>query len=143
MIDTRWSDFEEINRTKNSQILMWVMFFVVLLASIVITGELVAHMSKASEEINRIEGVKIYNKFGEIVKEIRSPRFEVMEDGSTTDWLKYWDKRWNRNAVMIFVVLFLTILIEVLLVVQIKYLYRKEMMMIYKYELEKHSKPED
>jgi beta-lactamase regulating signal transducer with metallopeptidase domain len=135
--DKRHFDLENIAKAKQLQSLLWVIFFFIIIIAIICATEQMARISKSSMELKRLEPLKIYNKLGQIINEYKNPRFSINDKGKTIDWLKYWQKKWNISVILFMIVVIIAILLEILIISQIKFLQRKEIHLIHKYELER------
>ncbi|MCK5223444.1 hypothetical protein KAR04_01650 [Candidatus Calescamantes bacterium] len=140
VFDDRLHDIEDISKNKHLQVIFWVLFFVILFVGIILSSNEMAHISKATSERSSYEPVKVINKLGEVIREHKKPRFSIDETGATIDWIKYWERDWAKHAILLCIVFLLAVILEIFIILQIKYLQKKELYLIYKYELEKSNK---
>ncbi|MCK4643590.1 hypothetical protein KAU32_08130 [bacterium] len=140
VFDDRLHDIEDISKNKHLQVMFWVLFFVILFVGIILSSNEMAHISKATSERSSYEPVKVINKLGEVIREHKKPRFSIDETGATIDWIKYWERDWAKHAILLCIVFLLAVILEIFILLQIKYLQKKELYLIYKYELEKSNK---
>ncbi|MCD6578089.1 hypothetical protein J7L48_01280 [bacterium] len=137
MIDKRIEDIEAINRIKRTQVIFWILFFVIILVGLILVGEQMSKIGTASRSISTINGVKIMNKYGEVIKEHKNPRFKVDEEGNTIDLLKYWEKQWYLHIVLALLIALIAILLLVFIIKEIRYFNKLELEKLFKYELDK------
>lgn len=140
VFDDRLHDIEDISKNKHLQVIFWVLFFVILFVGIILSSNEMAHISKATSERSSYEPIKLINKLGEVIREHKKPRFSIDETGATIDWIKYWERDWAKHAILLCIVFLLAVILEIFILLQIKYLQKKELYLIYKYELEKSNK---
>ncbi len=140
VFDDRLHDIEDISKNKHLQVIFWVLFFVILFVGIILSSNEMAHISKATTERSSYEPLKLVNKLGDVIREHKKPRFSIDETGATIDWIKYWERDWAKHAVLLCIVFLLAVILEIFIILQIKYLQKKELYLIYKYELEKSDK---
>ncbi len=140
VFDDRLHDIEDISKNKHLQVIFWVLFFVILFVGIILSSNEMAHISKATSERSSYEPIKLINKLGEVIREHKKPRFSIDETGATIDWIKYWERDWAKHAILLCIVFLLAVILEIFIILQIKYLQKKELYLIYKYELEKSNK---
>ena len=137
MLDKRMQDVEEISRIKRTQVVMWLLFFVIILIGLILVFNEMQKISIASEEITKINGTVVTNKYGEVIKEYKAPRFKVDENGNSIDLLKYWKKKWNTHTFWALLISFIAIILLILIIKEIRFLNRLEIEKIFKYELDK------
>ncbi len=137
MIDKRLEDLDDISRVKRTQVLLWILFFVIIIVGLILVGDQMQRIGIASRSISRIYGTRITNKYGEVIKKYNDPRYKVDEKGNTIDLLKYWKKQWNFHVGLALVIALLAILLMVYIIKEIRFLNKLELEKLFKYELDK------